>query len=163
MVVKRHSKNLLFVHSALDEAGLDVYEFRVLCHISRRGSCFASLDTTSKLCKISVRKAQYTLKSLLNKGFILKTPRPGRTDVYKLAPNLWEKLIPPPDDVEATPDPWDDDPWDEPKIATPKDIDDIPFLRPVSLITSEKNLQDPWESEVQRPGIWLYGNRGLYP
>jgi len=162
MAEKRRSKNLLFVHSALDEAGLDVYEFRVLGHISRRGSCFASLATTAEICGISVRKAQYTLKSLLNRKLIQKTARPGRTDVYKLAPNLWEKLTPPPNDLEATPDPWDDEPWDEPKIGTQEDPENIPFLRPVSLITSEKNLQDPWESEVQRPGIWLYGNRSFY-
>jgi DNA polymerase III subunit gamma/tau len=40
--------------------------------------------------------------------------------------------------------------------------DDIPFVRPVSLRTSENNLQDPWEMEVNQPGIWLYGTRGLY-
>lgn len=43
-----------------------------------------------------------------------------------------------------------------------KDLDDIPFVRPVSLRTTEKNLQDLWELEANRPGIWLSGNRGLY-
>lgn len=85
-------KKLIFVHSAIDQAGLDVYEFRLLGHIARRGSCFASLDTTAKLCQMSIRKAQYTLKSLLDKGFIVKSQRKGRTDIYRLAPDLWEKL-----------------------------------------------------------------------
>lgn len=39
-----------------------------------------------------------------------------------------------------------------------QDLDDIPFLRPVSLRTSEENLQDFWELEALKPGIWLYGN-----
>lgn len=89
---REQPKNLIFVHSAIDQAGLDVYEFRLLGHIARRGSCFASLDTTAELCQMSVRKAQYTLKALLDKGFIVKTQRKGRTDIYHLAPDLWEKL-----------------------------------------------------------------------
>lgn len=89
---REQPKNLIFVHSVIDQAGLDVYEFRLLGHIARRGSCFASLDTTAELCKMSIRKAQYTLKSLLDKGFIVKNQRKGRTDIYRLAPDLWEKL-----------------------------------------------------------------------
>lgn len=85
-------KNAIFVHSALDQADLDVYEFRLLGHIARRGSCFASLDTTAKICKMSVRKAQSTLKSLENKGFIVKKSRKGRTGIYKLVPNLLENF-----------------------------------------------------------------------
>jgi DNA polymerase-3 subunit gamma/tau len=39
--------------------------------------------------------------------------------------------------------------------------DDIPFVRSPSFGIREANLQDPWELEANRPGIWLYGNRGL--
>ncbi len=39
--------------------------------------------------------------------------------------------------------------------------DDIPFVRSVSFGIHEANLQDNWELEVNQPGIWLYGNRGL--
>ena len=91
---KKQPKNAIFVHSALDQAGLDVYEFRLLAHIARRRSCFASLATTADICKMSVRKAQSTLKSLEKKGFIEKKQRIGRTDVYKLAPDLLDKLQP---------------------------------------------------------------------
>lgn len=48
-----------------------------------------------------------------------------------------------------------------PELEDWQDGDDIPFRRPVSLRTSQKNLQDSWEMEVNQPGIWLYGNRGL--
>jgi len=80
------------VDSALDEAGLDVYEFRLLGHIARRGECFAALTTTAKICQMSVRKAQSTLKSLENRGLIEKKQRKGSTDIYKLAPDIWDKL-----------------------------------------------------------------------
>jgi len=85
-------KKPIFVHSDLDEAGLDVYEFRLLGHIARRGKCFATLTTTAKICKMSVRKAQSTLKSLENRGLIQKEQRKGSTDIYKLAPDIWDKL-----------------------------------------------------------------------
>lgn len=85
-------KKPIFVHSALDEAGLDVYEFRLLSHIARRGKCFATLTTTAKICQMSVRKAQSTLKSLENRGLIQKKQRKGSTDIYNLAPDIWDKL-----------------------------------------------------------------------
>lgn len=105
---KKQPKNAIFVHSALDEAGLDVYEFRLLAHIARRGNCFASLAKTADICKMSVRKAQSTLKSLEKGGFIQKEKRKGSTDIYKLAPNLLSKLQQnpatpaPEEDVEAS-------------------------------------------------------------
>lgn len=83
---------LPLVRSDLDEYGLDPYEFRIYAHIVRRtggklsGVCFAKLKKTAEICKMSVRKAQYALKTLCDAGLILKEQRRGRTDVYKLAP-----------------------------------------------------------------------------
>lgn len=95
MIVEDESpKNLIFIHSAVDQAELDVYEFRLLCHIARRGTCFASLTTTANICKMSVRKAQSTIKSLLEKELIVEKRRDGRTNVYWLAPDLWDKVKP---------------------------------------------------------------------
>ena len=99
---EKQPKGLLFVHSTLDEAGLDVYEFRLLSHIARRGKCFATLATTAEICKMSVRKAQSTLKSLESKGLIRKKQRKGRTDVYKLAPDIRDKLQDMKDKLQAT-------------------------------------------------------------
>ena len=39
--------------------------------------------------------------------------------------------------------------------------DDIPFMRSVSFGIRKANLQDSWELEANRSGIWLYGNRGF--
>lgn len=88
---------LPLVHSDLDEYGLDPYEFRIYAHIVRRtsgkldGECFAKLQKIAETCQMSVRKAQYALKTLCDAGLIIKLPRKGRTDVYKLAPKTnWE-------------------------------------------------------------------------
>lgn len=92
----KNSKNdlqpLPVVHSDLDEYGLDPYEFRLYAHVVRRtggkltGECFARLKKTAEICHMSVRKAQYALKTLCDAGLILKEQRKGRTDVYKLTP-----------------------------------------------------------------------------
>lgn len=83
----------IFIHSDLDESGLDPYEFRIYAHVVRRtggrlnGECFASLKKTGEICNMSVRKAQYALKFLCDAGFLEKEQRQGRTDVYKLTPS----------------------------------------------------------------------------
>jgi single-stranded DNA-binding protein len=53
-------------------------------------------------------------------------------------------------------------PRKQPVSAVEEDLDEIPFVRPASLRTSETELQDPWESEANRPGIWLHGMRDLW-
>ncbi|MEG3869796.1 MULTISPECIES: helix-turn-helix domain-containing protein [unclassified Microcoleus] len=83
---------LPLVRSDLDEYGLDPYEFRIYAHVVRRtggkvtGECFAKLKKTAEICHMSVRKAQYALKTLCDAGLLLKEQRRGRTDVYKLTP-----------------------------------------------------------------------------
>jgi DNA-binding transcriptional ArsR family regulator len=84
--------SIMFLHQFLDEYGLDPYEFRVYSHVVRRtggktqGEFFASLNKTSEICQISVRKIQYALKFLYEAGFLNQDKRKGRTDVYRLSP-----------------------------------------------------------------------------
>jgi DNA polymerase III subunit gamma/tau len=42
------------------------------------------------------------------------------------------------------------------------DEDDIPFVRPVSSNNNEIELQDSWELEANRFGLWLHGSRDLW-
>lgn len=83
---KNSSNRMIFVHADLDLYGLDPYEFRLYAHIARRGKCYSSLETLANICKMSVRKAQYGLKSLEKKKLIEKTVRHGRTDIFQLTP-----------------------------------------------------------------------------
>ncbi|MDY6807160.1 MAG: helix-turn-helix domain-containing protein [Cyanobacteriota bacterium] len=85
-IEKNTPNRMIFVHSDLDLYGLNPYEFRLYGHIARRGKCFSSLPTMAKICKMSVRKAQYGLKNLEKLGLIHKEIRKGRTDIYELAP-----------------------------------------------------------------------------
>lgn len=83
---KKEDKKMIFVHADLDLYGLDPYEFRIYGHIGRRGQCFSSQDKIASICNMSVRKVQYSLKSLESKGLIQKKERKGRTAIYELTP-----------------------------------------------------------------------------
>lgn len=94
-------KTVIFVHAKLDKAGLDPYEFRILAYIScrGRGGCFARQSVIADSCQMSVRKVQDVLKSLCEKGYVVKEAKEAkgvrvkrRTDTYRLAPDLLEKL-----------------------------------------------------------------------
>lgn len=82
----------LFVHSSLDELGLDPYEFRVLAHIARRtgslttGKCFASIGKMCQSCGMSRRKMQYAIKVLEEIKAIKKltTDDSYRTNTWQL-------------------------------------------------------------------------------
>ncbi|MCE2719810.1 MAG: helix-turn-helix domain-containing protein [Dolichospermum sp.] len=93
MDTEKNSPNgVIFVHADLDLYGLSPYEFRLYAHVARRGECFSSLETIANICKMSVRKAQYGLKSLEKQGLIKKKIRKGRTDVYELTSRVeWKE------------------------------------------------------------------------
>lgn len=83
--------SVAFVHSYLDEYGLDPYEFRVFSHIVRRtggkldGECFASNETIAEMCNMSPRKVQLVLKTLVAFGMIEQfTKRGRRTKTWRL-------------------------------------------------------------------------------
>jgi len=78
------SNGMIFIHADLDLYGLNPYQFRLYAHIARRGECYSSLKTIARICKMSVRKAQYGLKELESLGMIKKDIRKGKTDVYQL-------------------------------------------------------------------------------
>jgi DNA-binding MarR family transcriptional regulator len=78
----------IFLHSELDEYGLDPFEFRVYAHFCRRGSrtnIRASIGTIAKLCKMSERKAKYCIDALCAFGLIrMVRARNGEPTVYEL-------------------------------------------------------------------------------
>ncbi len=88
------SKNLVFIHSIFDDAGLSPAEFRLICHIARRGVCYSTLAKIAEVTDMSVRTIQKTLKSLVEEGLVLKEVKPGRPDIYHLPEpdTLSEKL-----------------------------------------------------------------------
>lgn len=54
-----------------DDAGLDVYEFRLLAHYKRVGVCREGLPTTAKKCQMSEGQASEKRQSLADKGWVI--------------------------------------------------------------------------------------------
>lgn len=64
----------MFVSSQLDDAGLDVFEFRIYANLCRRANdearSWPSLNNIAAICKISTRKVREALRSLEAKGMV---------------------------------------------------------------------------------------------
>lgn len=54
----------------LDDADLDPYEFRLVMHYWRVGTCWETLRTTADRCKMSLGKTKSTRDGLVKRGFI---------------------------------------------------------------------------------------------
>jgi Helix-turn-helix domain len=84
----------IFVHSSLDDLGLSATEFRVFCHLARRGAkdeyCRPGHESIAKICKLEIKTVRKALASLEQRGMIRVESRPGETNVYVLMPpNAW--------------------------------------------------------------------------
>jgi hypothetical protein len=75
-----------FIPSILDDAGLLASEFRVYCHISRRGQCFGTINDICEHCRLNEHTVRKALSKLLKLGAIFKEERPGRTTLYETQP-----------------------------------------------------------------------------
>jgi len=56
-----------------DDADLDTYEFRLLVHYVRVGTCWQGTRTTAKICHMSVGQVSKKRQSLDRKGYITVT------------------------------------------------------------------------------------------
>ena len=77
----------LFIHSSLDDAGLDPFEFRIFCHLRRRAKdrkAWPGMRSIAEVTGISLNKVCTTIRSLQNKGFLEVRKRPGnhQSNIY---------------------------------------------------------------------------------
>ncbi|NES00388.1 MAG: hypothetical protein F6J86_42490 [Symploca sp. SIO1B1] len=82
-------KQPLFVHGALDDYGLNLYEFRVLAHVVRREGkvrgCDEAQGNMATICGMSQRMVLEVLRVLCEAGIIRKEKVKGkRTNTYRL-------------------------------------------------------------------------------
>lgn len=77
----------IFIHSELDDLGLDPFTFRIYGRLARRAGergAFESVPNMAKHCKMSERQVRYSLKILLQLNLIRKTEHPGKPANYTL-------------------------------------------------------------------------------
>ena len=82
----------IFIHSDIDDAGLDVETFRILCHIARRsdgsGIAFPSVKSAAKICRVNKDTVADRLNQLENGGWIERVKRPGFASGFKISSTL---------------------------------------------------------------------------
>lgn len=88
--------NVVFIHSAMDDAGLSPYAFRIYCHLSRRANrdnkAWPGKASMARACCLSESSVQRALKELQVRHMVkIKACEGGRdTNVYILTPpSLW--------------------------------------------------------------------------
>jgi len=96
-----------FIPAWLDDAELDPYAFRVMCHIYRRGELYGSAKEAAKICKMDRKRMFKSLASLQEKGMISKVSRQGQTSVYITSPVPQVAHLPVPkvEQANSQPDP----------------------------------------------------------
>lgn len=75
-----------FIPSQLDDAGLTPVQFRVLCHLWRRGETFSSAQTIASVCRIKRDTVFSTLALLEERGLIRRDARKGQTTIIQPVP-----------------------------------------------------------------------------
>lgn len=71
---------------------LDVYEYRLLGHYQRVGTCYESTPTTAENCKMSAGKVSQAKRSLREKGYINVQKRKGTSDLVTVVDRMTENI-----------------------------------------------------------------------
>ena len=79
-----------FIHSMLDDYGLDAPQFRVVCRIARRGDCFESIPNIAKGCRLNEKTVKAAIKFSVEQKIVSREYRTGNTCLIKINPvSLW--------------------------------------------------------------------------
>lgn len=84
-----------FIPAWLDDLNLSLKQFRLYCHIGRRGNCFDSVATMVRVCRIDRHAIRGTIAELIKLGLITATERPGQSTLYVLADTESRVATPP--------------------------------------------------------------------
>lgn len=76
----------LYIAAAVDDAGLDPFEFRLVCRVARRGELFESVPNLAERLQMGHSTVRAALQALVAGGVLQRTRRTGRTTVYRLRP-----------------------------------------------------------------------------
>ncbi|MBT9316261.1 helix-turn-helix domain-containing protein [Leptothoe spongobia] len=78
----------IWLNLALDDAGLNPYEFRIYVHVVRRagknGECFETVANMAANCNMSTGSAKRALKGLIDKQMLARESRSGTTSIYRI-------------------------------------------------------------------------------
>ena len=76
--------NAIFIHAAVDDANLTPAQFRVLCHVGRRGECYEAVANMATHCRLHADTVRKALKELVQLGWLHRQRRTGTTSIYEV-------------------------------------------------------------------------------
>jgi hypothetical protein len=86
--VEEGRRSPIFLHSELDDYGLDVYQFRIYCRLARRagtsGDAYESVQNMSNGCGMCPAKVKAALRYLEDVNLITRISRPGKSSIFRL-------------------------------------------------------------------------------
>ena len=89
----------ILIPADLDDADLSVYAFRLLCHLARRGAAqqgaWGSVEGMAEKLRMNRKTIINALTELIEKGWITRTSRPGKSSTYTLATQPARRASPP--------------------------------------------------------------------
>jgi hypothetical protein len=142
-----------FVHSRLDDLGLDLVEFRLYGRATRRaggkpnGLFYESVSNMAKACRVRIPTVRSAMKRLIARGLIVLTDSPpGRTWTYRVTPiEEWPPANPVPQ-TEGVPQTGVTPPVRSPDTPGLKQGDTPPVRSPTKVIPLRSSLEgDPLE------------------
>jgi hypothetical protein len=89
-------KQLIFLHSKLDDFGLSAAEFRVFAHLHRRrnnktGIAFPGIDSMAKTCRLAKQTIIEAVRGLETRNMIDVQRHDGSKTIYRINPDSeWE-------------------------------------------------------------------------
>ncbi len=144
-------KDAIFVSRAIDEYGLNLYEFRILAHVSRRAGpksgCFASQKKMAESCGMSQRMVLEVLRVLCEAGILRKEKSPTRrTNTYRLNPGSKWKHPKELDNIrQRRKSPKTSTSQQKDKQVSESDSLESQDKSENNLLTEEELFPDPWE------------------
>ncbi|MCC7517867.1 MAG: helix-turn-helix domain-containing protein, partial [Verrucomicrobiae bacterium] len=95
----RSEFNCIFVHSELDDLGLDAQEFRIYAHLARRANgrtkAWPGLSSMTKACRMNRHTVIRAIRGLEERNLIAVRRKTGGLSEYVLtAPSKWKRTSP---------------------------------------------------------------------
>lgn len=85
-----------FIPSSLDDYNLTPDQFRIFCHVARRGECYESVGKIAKHCGFGRNKARFILKFLVSRNLISSVRKVGHSVQYAVNDDSeWLEPLPP--------------------------------------------------------------------
>jgi hypothetical protein len=93
MEIRDERESLIFIHSDLDDMGLNAYEFRIYARLARRAGKNGSYESVANMaegCRIGHNTVRDALRGLVSRRMVERIDRSGKTPVYVLTkPDKW--------------------------------------------------------------------------